>query len=334
MFLLPQFSLNAPDVFTALLCKLFFPFIDFSFANFITLDIFFVPTLALPHSPDQSLLKGKDITISNGNVTLHYTKYGRGPLLVFQHGFPDNSKTWNTFQVPVFAQSYTVITPSLRGYPPSSVPPLAEDYTLQKMVSDLLAILDNEGSKTATLVGHDVGGGVVQSFTAAHPERVHALIMVNAPILPVFENLIEFDAGQQFMAEYTITFEAYQVGQPKNVSSLVKFIHNATYNAEIAQYLEQSPIDGMLHFYNENYPGPPYGKNLSTEGLVQKVPSLIVWGEKDEYFSPKMIDGLQPWFSKGFRLVTIPEAAHWVFRDAPKKVNAEIESFLDLVRRM
>ncbi|OCL10741.1 putative hydrolase [Glonium stellatum] len=284
--------------------------------------------------PSSRSPKGKqDIAIQNENVTIHYNKYGSGPVIVFQHGFPDKATTWNTFQVDKFADSYTVITPFLRGYPPSGVPDAEEEYTKEKCVSDLLAILDHERTQSATIIGHDVGGAVAQYFAAAHPERVHALIMVNTPVLPVFEYLIEFDKDQQKMAEYTIQYEAYQLGQPKNISSIVKFILNATYRHEIAEYLEQSPIDGMLHFYNENYPGPPYGKNLSTVGLVQNVPSMILWGENDPYFSPKMIDGLQPWFLKGIRLVTVPDAGHWVFRDSPEKVNAEIESFLGLLRK-
>ncbi|KAF2430898.1 alpha/beta-hydrolase [Tothia fuscella] len=194
----------------------------------------------------------------NANATIDYTKYAQDPHMVLQHGFPDNFHTWDTFQVPFFAQSYTVLTPLLRGYPPSSVPPLAEAYTPETMVSDLLAILEHEGAQIATLVGHDVGGGVVHYFSAAHADRVHALILINTVQLPIFLHLIEFNKGQQEMSEYTIVFEAYQVGQPKNISSLVKVIHNDTYKAETAQYLIDSPIDGMLHLYNKNYPGPLY----------------------------------------------------------------------------
>jgi pimeloyl-ACP methyl ester carboxylesterase len=85
--------------------------------------------------------------------------------------------------------------------------------------------------------------------------------------------------------------------------------------------------------YNENFPGPPFGKSLSTQLLVQRVLSLIVWGEKDEYFLTRFIDGLQPCFESGFRLGTIPEVAHWVFRDTPEKLNAGVDSFLGIVRR-
>jgi epoxide hydrolase 4 len=272
--------------------------------------------------------------VTNNGTTLHYSKYGHGPYLVLQHGFPDRETTWDTFQVPYFAQHYTVLTPTLRGYPPSSIPPAASDYTNELFVSDLLTILNNENVDKAYILGHDIGGVVAQFFALMHPDRTAALIAVNTPILPTFLPLIEFDAGQQNLSRYTIPYFAYEPGQPKNVSTLVQHIRNHTYQAEIARYLEQSPIDGMLHFYSENYPAPPYGKNLSREGLVQKVPSMILWGTEDPYFSPKTIDGIEDWFDEGVRLVTVPGAGHWVFRDEPTRSNREIESFLKYMERI
>lgn len=106
---------------------------------------------------------------------------------------------------------------------------------------------------------------------------------------------------------------------------------NETYRAEIANYVHKSPLYGMLDFYNENFPAPPYGQNLSTEGLAQTVPSSIIWGELDPYFSPAMLNGLEAWFDYGIRLVTIPGAGHWSFRDKPVRFNAELKSFLDFL---
>jgi pimeloyl-ACP methyl ester carboxylesterase len=224
-----------------------------------------------------------------------------------------------------------VLTPTLRGYKPSSIPPNVEDYAAEHFVSDLLAILDHEKVDKVTLAGHDIGGAVVQYFALYHADRVEALIMMNTPVIPVFLPLIEFDTEEQDYAKYTIPYYSYQPGQPKNISTLVQHIRNTTYRAEIAEYLRETPIDGMLHFYSLNYPSPPYGKNLSTTGLVQKVPSLLIWGSEDPYFSPKLLNGLQTWFEKGIRLVTVPRAGHWVHRDAWKRVNTEIKSFLAVV---
>ncbi|KAF2802712.1 putative hydrolase [Mytilinidion resinicola] len=301
--------------------------------------MYFLTTLLLfPHlnPPNYPSPSGKDISITNNNATLHYTKYGRGPLLIFLHGFPDRADTWSTFQVPFFARTHTVLTPYLRGYPPSSIPPDVSAYTSTNFVSDLLAIIDHEKAEKATIVGHDVGGAVVQYFALAHPERVEALVLVNTVVLPNFVRLIEFDPDQEFRAKYTIALEAYHAGDPvpQQVFDILADIRNETYRAENTKYIEDNPIDGMLHFYNDNYPEPPYGKNISTKGMVEKVSTLIVWGTDDQYFSPKNYDEMAGWFEKGVRLVTVPGASHWSFRDQPEKFNVEVDGFLRTVAEL
>lgn len=274
---------------------------------------------------------GRQHFVDNEGIRIHYRSYGAGPLLILQHGFPDRETTWNTFQIQALVDKYTVVTPTLRGYPPSDVPPQKTDYTSDAYVSDMLAIVKATGFRSAIIVGHDVGGVVTQKFALSHPDLVDGLVMVNTPILPVFLPLIEFDTHQQFLSEYTIPYYEYRPGQPKNVSTVVEHILNKTYESEIAGYLQSSPLFGMLDFYNENFPAPPYGQNLSTVGLVQKVPSCILWGVQDPYFSPKMINNLEDWFTKGVRLVTIPDAGHWSFRDQPSRFNAELISFIQVL---
>ncbi|PON20256.1 hypothetical protein TGAM01_v210898 [Trichoderma gamsii] len=282
-------------------------------------------------SVENGHIHGRESFVDNDGVRIHYRSYGSGPLLILQHGFPDRETTWNTFQVQEFAKKYTVVTPTLRGYPPSDVPPEKKDYAAAAYVSDMLAVIRATGKGPAVIVGHDVGGGIVQNFALAHSDMLKGLVMANTPIIPVFFSLIEFDSHQQQLSEYTIPYFAYQPGQPKNVSIIVQHILNETYRDEIADYLQKSPLYGMLDFYSENFPAPPYGQNLSTEGLTQTVPSAIIWGERDPYFSLAMLNGLEAWFDYGIRLITIPGAGHWSFRDEPARFNAELKSFLDIL---
>ncbi|ETS83248.1 hypothetical protein PFICI_05124 [Pestalotiopsis fici W106-1] len=277
---------------------------------------------------NESSIFGVSKSVDNNGTRLHYIVYGSGEPLVFQHGFPDRESTWNTYQINEFAQRYKVITPTLRGYPPSDVPSGHSNYSSHSFVSDLASILDNESIDRAILIGHDVGGVVTQMFAYTFPERVTALVMTNTPFIPTFIPLVEFDAEQQKMSHYTLKYFDYVEGQPKNISTIVENIWNDTYRQEITDYLQNSPLAGMLSFYNENYPAPPYGQQVNLDGLIQSVPSCIIWGEEDPYFSPRTLDGLESWFSDGVRLVTIPHAGHWSFRDQPTRWNAELDSFL------
>ncbi|KAL6815073.1 putative hydrolase [Trichoderma sp. SZMC 28015] len=209
-------------------------------------------------------------------INLAEPSHSSRPLLVFTTRFPrprDDLEHFSRPRIREFAKKYTVVTPTLRGYPPSDVPPDKEDYAAATYV----------GKGSAVIVGHDFGGVVKQKFTSAYSDMLKGLVMVNTPITP-----------------------------PKNISTIMQHILNETYRDQVADYVHKSPLYGMLDFYNENFPVPPYGQNLKL----------------DSYLSPAMLNGLQAWFDYGIRQVVVPGAGHWPFRDRPTRFNAELRSFL------
>jgi pimeloyl-ACP methyl ester carboxylesterase len=265
----------------------------------------------------------------NGDVRIHYRTYGAGPAMVFQHGFPDDELTF-LHQIPEFAQDHLVITPTLRGYPPSSVPDPVERYAIPELASDVGAVLDHFGLDTAVLVGHDWGGIVQQAFALFHPERVAGLVLLNSPVLQPFVNLVNNDAEQQHLSEYTIPYFAYSEGDDKNVDFVVRNIRDQEWRKRIAAYLRRSPLHGMLSYYKTSYPAPPYGVPPVTDpSMVYHVPSLIVWGLEDPYFSRRSLNDLWDWFAPSYRFVSVPGAGHWVHHDAARVVNRELRSWLD-----
>jgi pimeloyl-ACP methyl ester carboxylesterase len=52
-----------------------------------------------------------------------------------------------------------------------------------------------------------------------------------------------------------------------------------------------------------------------------EAPVLLVWGERDRYLGPHLIDGTERWVAD-LRVERIAEASHWVQADAPERVNA------------
>jgi pimeloyl-ACP methyl ester carboxylesterase len=108
-------------------------------------------------------------------------------------------------------------------------------------------------------------------------------------------------------------------------------IRDPHWRSVIHAYLEEFPLHGMLSYYKMGYPAPPYGASAPDDvsSFVYQVPTLIIWGLEDEYFSRKLLNNLWDWFGQSYRLVTVPGAGHWVFQDEPQKVNAEIRSWLN-----
>src|SRR6185369_6691404 len=72
-------------------------------------------------------------------VRLHYARAGRGPLMVFLHGFPEFWYEWK-HQLAEFSRDHTVVAPDLRGYNLSSKPEDLSAYQVPKLVEDVRAL--------------------------------------------------------------------------------------------------------------------------------------------------------------------------------------------------
>lgn len=266
-------------------------------------------------------------SVHHGGITTHFKIAGKGPLLVLVHGFPDNWDAWE-YQIGELAQTYTVVTPALRGYPPSSIPDNLESYALTDVAGDLIAILDYLGVDKAIVGGHDFGGAAAQTLALLHPERLLGLIIINSPLLPVFTDLVIGDKEQHDLSKYTKAYFEYQPGMDKNEDYVVRNIREPERREVIRKYLVSSPMHGMMNYYKRNYPGSPYGNPQDTSAFTFTVPSLIIWGLEEEYFSFNILSQAVRLFPSGLRLVTIPGAGHWSFRDKWNEVNVEIKSWL------
>ena len=70
------------------------------------------------------------------------------------------------YQIAVLADAgYEVWAPNLRGYGESSKPPKVADYSMDRLLADIAALIDESGHGEVTLVGHD--WGAVQAWMFA-----------------------------------------------------------------------------------------------------------------------------------------------------------------------
>ncbi|KAL6821431.1 alpha/beta-hydrolase [Trichoderma camerunense] len=264
---------------------------------------------------------------SNGDVRIHYHLYGQGPALVFVHGHPDNEMTFSK-QIDEFSKDHTVILPTLRGYPPSDVPLDPDAYDGNVMAGDLVALLDHLKIEKAVFAGGDVGGITVQKLAFAHPERLLGLVIFNTPILGTMMHLIHHDKEQQELSKYSLKYIKHNPGDEYDLDHVVRTITDPEYRAEIKEYLKNSPEGGMFYFFRKNFPAPPYGQNIDTSSMHYKMPCVVIWGMQEPYFSDKMLDGFYKWFDQSVRVVTLPQAGHWPWREDAPKVNRELRSWL------
>lgn len=101
------------------------------------------------------------------------------PPLVLIHGWSMDSRVWY-YAKRELADRFRLILWDLRGAGQSS-PPDNNDYSLEQMADDLNAVIDLAGRPVA-LLGHSIGGMVIQKFCQRHPQalgtRVERIILV------------------------------------------------------------------------------------------------------------------------------------------------------------
>lgn len=94
--------------------------------------------------------------------------------LVFVHGFMGGGAQWNS-QIELFSEHYNVAAPDLTGFGRdhlSVAPDRIEDYA-----KNILDELSRQGVDRFHLVGHSMGGMVVQEMITQAPDRVDTLIL-------------------------------------------------------------------------------------------------------------------------------------------------------------
>src|SRR6204780_2438980 len=134
-------------------------------------------------------------------VKLHYVEQGKGPLILFLHGFPEFWYAWKDL-LPEFAKSHHAVAVDMRGYNLSSMPESVDAYQVPILVEDVRALAEKLGAKKFVLVGHDWGGVIAWAFAAAHPEMLEKLVIVNAPHPVVFARELANNPDQQKASAY------------------------------------------------------------------------------------------------------------------------------------
>lgn len=99
-----------------------------------------------------------------------------GPPIVLAHGLASNSRIWDDV-AGLLAERHHVVALDQRGHGLSDRP--TDGYTFDKVVGDLLGLVDALNLERPVLVGHSWGGNVVLAFGAAHPDRLRGLVLVD-----------------------------------------------------------------------------------------------------------------------------------------------------------
>jgi epoxide hydrolase 4 len=274
-----------------------------------------------------------------------------GNVMLFLHGFPEFWYEWKK-QLQEFGKDHLVVAPDMRGYNLSEKPAELEAYRVEALVQDIRGLADHfRAGKKMILVAHDWGGGLAWAFAMAFPEYLEKLIIINAPHPAIFRRLLAEDAEQQQASQYMLLLRSpFAEGQlsANNYAMLVEIVlgdllrRGVMTEADKAEYVkawsQPGALTGGLNYYRANGLGPPEGGGAKggsalTEyaadaaRMMVRVPTLVIWGEKDTALTVKNLEGLEK-FVPELTVKRVPDATHWVVHEKTTEVNGYIREFI------
>jgi pimeloyl-ACP methyl ester carboxylesterase len=279
-------------------------------------------------------------------VTLHWVEQGTGPLVVLLHGFPEFWYAWRRQLPALAAAGFRAVAPDMRGYDLSEKPAGVRAYRVEALLGDLeglIALLAGEQGETrAHLVGHDWGGALAWYAPFFLPERLLSLAILNAPHPLAFRRELRTSAAQRKKSAYILYFQLPVLPERRiranDFGILSKMLARepapGAFSAEdIRLYREAlaqpGALTAALNYYRAAVRFPP---KVGRRTWPPDLETLVVWGMRDRYLGPGLLEGLDPWVPR-LSIERLPDASHWIQNDAPERVNELLVRFFSGVSR-
>ena len=235
--------------------------------------------------------------------------------LVFVHGYFGGSPQWSE-QVKAFLDDFQVITPDLPGFGLSDK--IQTPETINGLAQYVLNELDRAGVDRFHLVGHSMGGMIVQEMTAIAPERVEKLVLYGTGSIGKMPGRFEtIEESRQRLKQDGVEATARRI-------AATWFLHGEDSSgyegcAAIALMAQQQAALSCLSAM-ESWSGV-----LSLPKIDS--PTLVLWGDGDRAYLWRQTEQL--WRDiKTSSLAVIPGCSHAVHLEKPALFNSMLHDFL------
>lgn len=272
-------------------------------------------------------------TARAGDLRVHRVELGSGSPVLLLHGFPDLWRGWRRQMPALAAAGFRAIAIDLRGYGETERPRGVRAYAMDRLLGDVLGVLDGIGAERAHVAGHDWGGVIAWYLAMHHPERVDRLIVANAPHPAAFRR--ELPRGQLLRSWYALFFQLPGLSEwalrRRHFRVLERIYREsperpgAFSEEDIRAYLAAAAGPGALTAMLSYYRAAVRTRAPALR-VIQR-PTLLLWGDRDRALSPRLTGGLERWVPR-LTVEHLPEAGHWVLADEPGRVSQAMVEFL------
>ncbi len=252
-------------------------------------------------------------------MQLNFKKFGEGQPMIILHGLFGMLDNWQTLSRS-FAEKYQVFLVDQRNHGKS---PHASLIDYQSMADDLHDFLLSHDLSNATILGHSMGGKTAMQFATYYPEMVRKLIVVD--IAPKV-----YKGGHQKIFEALFNVNIEKVSSRMEVeAALAEKIDEPGIRLFLMKNLNRSK--GGSYRWKMNLPAihEHYDKILGNidKDIHFEGDSLFIRGALSKYIKDEDEATIREYFPNA-RIVSIPDAGHWVHADAPRALFDEVVRFV------
>ena len=241
---------------------------------------------------------------------------GKGFPLVLVHGFLGSSKMWGP-QIDFFKRNFRVITPDLPGFGKSTH--IKSHDSIISLANLILDCLKDKQINKFYLLGHSMGGMIVQEMAKIYGDKVSKLICYSTgPIGEMPDRFETMDESRNNLKKIGLESTARNIAKTWFILS-----EKAKYFDLCIQAGKETSVDAADNalIAMKKYNGTNNLKFIKNE-------TLIIWGDKDKSYNYKQIQTLKENISNS-SLVIFKECAHNIHLEKIEEFNKTVQNFLN-----
>ena len=240
---------------------------------------------------------------------------GNGTPLVLVHGFLGSSEMWNP-QINFFKDNFRIIAPALPGFGKSR--DIHSCDTIECMAKSILNFLENKEIKRFNLLGHSMGGMIVQEMAKIAGDKILKLVCYGTgPRGNIPGRFETIDQSRKKLKINGLKDTAYRIAKTWFIEE-----EKAKYFYLCEDAGKQTSIEatdnGLVAM--KNWDGVENLKNIKNE-------TLIVWGDKDKAYNFDQVETLNNYIPNS-DLKIIKGCSHNVHLEKPDEFNKIVKVFL------
>ena len=240
---------------------------------------------------------------------------GKGFPLVLIHGYLGSSEMW-FLQKKFLVKNYRIIAPALPGF--------GESYkvksldSINKMAKLLLKLINEKNINKFHLLGHSMGGMIVQEMAKISGEKIKKLIcFATGSIGDIPDRFESIDTSIEKLKEEGIKETVKRIPPKWFVKGQKAKNYYLCENA-VKQIKEVTAYNALVAM--KNWRGYENLKNIKQD-------TLIIWGDKDVSYNFDQVDTLKKNISSS-QLEIFEGCGHNVHLEEPQKFNETVKNFL------